>query len=178
MRASFFILPLAASLAAAPALAQDLSGFYLGGDLGGFETEFDGGDLEADGTAYGIHGGYRYGFTPKLFAEGELFYTVLDGDTDDDAVELEGYYGLSVGLGYYFTPEVYSTAFVGAAQVETDSDANGSNTDDGTIYGVQVGYDLTEFDSIAVRYSRIDVDAEDLDDFDTDVFALRYSRRF
>ncbi|MBM7069690.1 porin family protein [Actibacterium sp. 188UL27-1] len=178
MRASLFILPLAATLAAGPVLAQDLSGFYLGGDLGGFDTEFDGSGDEAEGTAYGVHGGYRYGFSPKLFAEGEVFYSVLDGETDNDAVEFENYYGLSVGLGYYFTPEVYSTAFVGAAQVETDSDANGSSTDDGTIYGVQVGYDLTPVDSLAVRYSRIDVEADDIDDFDTDVFALRYSRRF
>jgi len=69
---------------ASPAWSQDHSGFYLGGDVSVFETRYENLTIEGDGTALGIHAGYRYAsIAPSLLREKVLQRQSMVGPTMD-----------------------------------------------------------------------------------------------
>lgn len=160
-----------------PAWSQDQSGFYIGGDISSFDTEFENLTATGDGTALGIHAGYRYVFDNSVFVEGEFVAATLNGETNTGNTDFENYYGLTVGVGAYFSSNLYGMAFGGFANVNTENATAGSQSDDGTILGVGVGYDFTPQHSLGLRYSRISVDG-DFGDVDTDILGVRYSYSF
>ncbi|WP_299775956.1 outer membrane beta-barrel protein [uncultured Tateyamaria sp.] len=173
---------------ASPAWSQDHSGFYLGGDVSVFESEYENLTTTGDGAALGIHVGYRYTIGNSLFIEGEGFAASINGGTNDGFLDFENYYGLTVGVGTYFTtgtnfsndfhePNFYGLVFAGISNINSDDIDFGSRKDDGTILGLGVGYDITPVHSVGLRYSTISVDG-DFGDIDTGVLAIRHSYHF
>ena len=172
-----YFLPFALIILASPALSQDASGFYAGVDIQTFDTDFDNLSVTADGTGIGLHAGYRYAFSDTFFAEGEVFASSLNGETSSGNTDFKSLYGLTAGIGTYFTPQFSGMVFAGVAGVETENVATGSDTEDGSIIGIAFGYDITSQDSVSLRFSRISVDGTS-GDIDTDAIGIRYSRRF
>lgn len=172
-----FALPLIFMAAAGTAIAQDTSGFYLGGDLSAFDADFENLTLTGDGTAIGLHAGYRYSLSATTFLEAEVFAADLNGETDTGGTDFENYYGATAGFGAYVADAVSLSVFAGFAAVDSSSAATGDVGDDGSVVGVSAGYDVTPKDTISLRLSRITVDGL-FGDIDADVISLRYSRRF
>ncbi|WP_299775878.1 outer membrane beta-barrel protein [uncultured Tateyamaria sp.] len=163
---------------ASPAWPQDHSGFYLGGDVSVFETEYENLTTTGDGVALGIHVGYRYAIDNTFFIEGEGFAAATNGGF----LDFENYYGLTVGVGTYFPtgdnfsndfrePNFYELVFAGISNINSDEIDFGSRKDNGTILGLGVGYDITPVHSVGLRYSTISVDG-DFGDIDTGVLAF------
>ncbi len=159
-----------------PAWSQDLSGFYIGGDISSFVSEFNN-STAGDGMALGINAGYRHVFDTSVFVEGEVIAAKLDGGTNNGVVDFDNYYGLTVGVGAYFLRNLYGIAFGGFVNVNSENSISGSESDDGTIFGVGIGYDFTPQHSLGLRYSRISFD-NDYGDWKTDNLGVRYSYHF
>lgn len=159
-----------------PAWSQE-SGFYIGGDISAFDSDFDNLAVTGDGTAFGLHAGYRHMLDGSFFLEGEVFAAILDGDTNTGNTEFDDYYGLTLGAGTYFTPEFYGLVFGGIAVVGSTNVTTGSESDSGPVLGLGLGYDITPQHSIGLRYSHVSVDG-DFGDVDSDIFGIRYSYRF
>ncbi|WP_298938543.1 outer membrane beta-barrel protein [uncultured Ruegeria sp.] len=162
---------------ASPAWSQDHSGFYLGGDVSVFETRYENLTIEGDGTALGIHAGYRYVIDSSVFIEGEGFAATINGGTNDGSIDFESYYGLTIGAGAYLLNNFYGLFFAGIANINSEDVDFGSRKDDGIILGLGVGYDITPEHSVGLRCSIISVDGA-FGYIDTDVLAIRYSYHF
>lgn len=171
------ILLCAACLLATPALSENSTGFYVGGDISSFDVDFTGTAVEGDGNAFGAHFGYRYALSDVTFLEGEAFAATLNGDTNTGNTDFDAYYGLTAGFGAYFTDKAYALVFGGLARSKTDNDFVGSQTGRGHVLGLGIGYDFKENQSIALRFSRATFDGT-VDDVDNDVIGVRYSYRF
>ena len=109
--------------------------------------------------------------------EGEVFVASLNGETDTGNTDFESYYGATVGVGTCFSDTVSALAFAGFSSVRTNNTTTGSTSDDGTVLGMGLGYDIKPQHSVSVRYFRISVD-DDIGDVDTDNLGIRYSFRF
>ena len=167
----------AATVVAAPLAAQDMSGFYFGGDISSFDTEFENLTVTGDGLGYGAHAGYRYAIDQTFFVEGEVFAQILDGETNTGNTEFESYYGLSAGVGAYVAPGVSVMGFAGLAEIQSENTTAGSQSDDGYLAGFSLGYDITPQNTISLRYTRVTLDGT-FGDVDADIIGLRYSFRF
>jgi hypothetical protein len=171
------LLILAAILISSPAWSQEQTGFYLGGDIYSFDTKFENLPITADGTALGVHAGYRHSIGKSSFIEGEISAASLNGETNTGKTDFESYYAATVGVGTYFSSSVYGLAFAGIASLNTQNATIGSQRDDGTMLGLGLGYDITPQHSVSLRYFQISVDG-DFGDVDSDNVGFRYSYRF
>lgn len=167
----------ATCLLASPVLAENTSGFYLGGDISTFDVDYEVGSADGHGHAFGAHAGYRYALSDTTFLEGEFFAARLNGNTSTGNTDFESYYGLSAGFGVYFSEKAYGLVFGGLARAKYDNTFSGSATDRGNVIGFGLGYDFKENQSIAVRFSRANFN-DPTEDSDADLIGLRYTYRF
>ncbi len=127
-------ITLATTLAAAPAMATDWTGFYTGAQLG--YSDVEGGGSSGDNTSFGLQAGYNHQFTNNMVVGGEAEYRYNDagfgGVAFSDSIALKGRVGYAHN-DYLF----YGTAGVVRGQI----DGGGTSiSDDGVVYGVGVEY--------------------------------------
>lgn len=124
----------ATALTAAPALANDWTGFYAGIQAGNLDVETSIG-ADGDDTSYGVHAGYRWDFG-DFVAGGEIEYDTADvtlgagAATVDDVLRLKGTLGYDVGQALLYVA-------AGWAEVGTSL-----GDDDGGFYGVGVAWQV------------------------------------
>ena len=169
------ILFSAVLLISSPSWAQEYS-TYVGITLSNYDTEFDTSGVDGSETEFGIHGGVRYGLQNNAFVEGELFYSIIDGETNSGIVDLESIAGATIGLGTYLNSNIYGLVFGGGANLNYDAPLTSENVS-GAIVGVGFGVDITPQHTLGLRYSRIIFD-DDVDDFNIDSVGIRYSYNF
>jgi hypothetical protein len=174
MKTSIFC---AAMAVASPVLAQDTTGFYVGGNISHFDTEFESYSVSGDGSALGIHFGYRHAVTDALFFEGEVAAASLDGATSSGLTNFEHYTAATVGIGGYLTEGFSIVAFAGAASVATHHNVTGRDTDSGAVYGIGLNYDISEHNNFGLRLTKAKLDG-DLADVNSDMIGLRFTHRF
>lgn len=174
-------LALAASLAAAPALAADAvleetppsvpmeeppvaswAGTYIGVTAGyGFagKAETDDADVDTDGFVGGAFAGVQGQNDAIVYGvEGDIGYSGVDGREDgvDTDGGVEG--SLRARLGYAVTPDVLIYGTAGGAAQKLDV-SQGGQSDDRAVYGYTVGagtdFKLTEnvFGRVEYRYT-------------------------
>lgn len=179
MRQRLLAAPLASlglALAATPAVADDHTGFYIGGSVGKSGVEYDRGfnnletNFDADSTGWKAVAGWRFvdwlaieanyidfGKSDDRFAGGRV-------DTDITGVSLAAVAFVPVGPVDLF-------ARVGAVKWDVDFDINNddeglpdvSASDDGTdlTYGVGAQFRFGNNFALRAEYERFDVDGPD-----------------
>jgi len=149
------------------AFSQDSSvedtGWFVGGSLGQFETEFEGGDSVKDNGS-GIYGGYNFN---KWFGLEGSFGSVEHGDYDISIGSLS----VAPKLTLVINDVVSLYAKVGLSVValiddEYDEDWSGI----GQTYGVGAQFGITKGLKLRIGYDLIDVTLEndDYDDLEVD----------
>ncbi|WP_299676489.1 outer membrane beta-barrel protein [uncultured Roseobacter sp.] len=166
----------AAALVAALPLAAQAEGFYLGVQAATFDVST--GAVDGDGNGIGVLAGYRFQLTNDYYAEAEIGYSALDGDTETGLSEYDSQTFIDFGVGRYLNETTSISAHLG--YIEIDFDNSGTDlTSDGAVIGVQIGYDLTPVDTIAIRASYSDTNDSTFDeDSDGRILSVRYVRRF
>lgn len=148
-----FMLPVAAMLAAAPALADPVNGFYAGGQLGYNDVgDFDLGpdSVGVDGFVYGGYAGFNVRMTDTFFVGTEGSYNFGTGSIDGD-------YGITAQAGFAPTDQYAFFGRFGYQWIDLDigeiaediagtdltddeedaiEAAVGDDTDDGFLFGL------------------------------------------
>ena len=168
-----FVLALLGAVGVADGVAaQD---FYAGAALGSLSTTSGG--VDGDGTTASVFVGYRFPVSGDLYGEVEGTIGAVDGETDTGLTDFDDSLGLSFGLGTYFTEVISGSAHIGYFRLNSTNTTVGALSDTGVSLGLQVGYDVTPKDSIALRFNYYDT-SNDFDDGTGRELQLRYSRRF
>jgi OOP family OmpA-OmpF porin len=161
-----------ALFAAAPAMAADDGGFYVGAGIGQASVDVDG--FSGDDTGYKLFGGWM--FNP--YVGGELEY--IDGGTAEDAgaeIDLSGF-NASLKLAYPFAEQF--NVFAKLGMIFWDADFSipglGSASDDGEDFswGVGAGWDFTENFGATLEYQGFEVEDTDT----VDMFSLGLVYKF
>ena len=167
--------PVVPAPAPAPVFSgSDWTGAYAGASLGYGDLTADtptAGDVDADGTVYGLQAGYDYDFGTFVLG-GELDYSATD--LDFNGTDLDSITRLKVRAGYDAGQTlVYGVA--GAAHAESDL-----GDDNGWILGVGADYKLTDDVTVGGEYLYHQFD--DFDDTGVDIdgstLAARVNYRF
>lgn len=135
MKTAVSAIALVIGFSAAPVMAQDWTGPYLGLSVGNIDVDTSAGAaVSGDDTSYGIHGGYRFDFG-QWVAGGELEYdntsiSLGGAATVDDVTRLKATFGYDAGPAL-----IYLAA--GWADVSTSL-----GDDTGGFYGVGLAYEV------------------------------------
>ncbi|MGB0496924.1 MAG: outer membrane protein [Rubricella sp.] len=162
-----------AALLAAPASAQDWTGFNVGISLGTADAETNVTDVEGDGETYGFHAGYDYDFG-QFVAGGELEYNEADIDLGPGG-SVDNIFRLKVRGGYDLGPAmIYG---VGGYVMAETSDLGDP---EGTFYGVGIDYRVAPQFTVGAEYLIHRLDSFDVSGAEADVntFAVRAGFRF
>ncbi|MCE8518363.1 porin family protein [Ruegeria pomeroyi] len=163
----------AVSMAAAPAIAGDWSGAYLG--LGVGYGDVDGpGARDGEAATFGGHIGYNFDLGNRFVMGGELEYDRVNNDLGGGGGTLDEIGRLKVKAGYDFGP-VLGYGVLGAARA-TSTFGN----ENGLVYGLGLAMPVTDYLSVsgeALRHQFKDFGGAG-SDFDVNTFNLRASLRF
>lgn len=161
------------ALLAAPAMAGDWTGTYLGAQVGKTDIKTSGGVTGGDGTTYGLHGGYDYDFGDWVVG-GEIDWDKTDIGVAGGAAVVDDIGRLKFKGGYDFGPAL-GYVVVGGAQ------ANSSlGNESGFVYGLGIAGLVSDQFSISGEFLLHDFNNVAATGVDADVrtFNLRASFRF
>lgn len=155
-----FIFAAVASLVlAAPAMAADDGGVYIGAGVGSFGVDIGG--FGGDDVGFKVFGGWM--FNPYIGAELEY----IDGGTAEDAgaeIDVSGF-NASLRGAYPVTDQFSVFAKVGMLFWDADVDLGefGSGSDDGEDFswGVGAGFDFAENLGLTVEYQGFEIEDTD-----------------
>ncbi|MCV3270568.1 porin family protein [Roseobacter sinensis] len=166
----------AIALATALPFAVQAEGFYLGIQAATFDVST--GTVDGDGNGIGVLAGYRFQLTSDYYAEAEIGYSKLNGDTETGLSEYDSQTFLDFGVGRYLTDTTSLSVHLGYTEIDFENSGSDLSSD-GAIIGVQLGYDFSPVDTIAIRASYSDTNESTFDqDSDGRVLSVRYVRRF
>lgn len=158
MKKILFAVVAGAVFAAAPAMAADDGGFYVGAGVGSFGVDVGG--FGGDDVGFKAFGGWM--FNP--YVGGELEY--IDGGSAEDAgqsIDITGW-NLSLKAAYpidQFNVFAKVGYFMWDADVRTTLYGNGSEDGNDFSWGVGAGYDFTENFGVALEYQGFEVQDTD-----------------
>ncbi len=151
---------------AAPAVAQDFSGLYAGGNLS--LDRFDAQDLsygpipvDVNGIGFGVFAGYNWQSGNFVFGP-ELFAAKHNADGDDRSFFLpftaKHSYGLKARLGYT-VGKTMPYLSVGAVRTKVEADHNGAgmladDTASGVSFGLGADWAMTDHSFLRVEVER------------------------
>ncbi|EEE38363.1 outer membrane protein, putative [Rhodobacteraceae bacterium KLH11] len=157
---------------AAPVLAEDWTGAYVGFSFGYADVDGSGGAGGSDGS-FGPLIGYDYDFGNFVLG-GELEYNRLNLDLGASEGSLDSMSRLKLRGGYDFGPAL-GYVVVGTARASTSG-----NSDTAAVYGIGVAYPLG--DRFVISGEALRQDFENVPrsggDLDANVFNLRTTFRF
>ncbi|MGZ2256816.1 outer membrane beta-barrel protein [Roseobacter sp. A03A-229] len=166
----------AAVFAMAVPFAAQADGFYIGVQAATFDVST--GTVDGDGNGIGVLAGYRFQLSNDYYAEAEIGYSTLDGDTETGLSEYDSQTFIDFGVGRYFNETTSISAHIGYTEIDFDNSGN-DLTSDGAVIGLQLGYDITPVDTVAIRASYSDTNDSTFDeDSDGRILSVRYVRRF
>ena len=148
----------AALCLAAPALAADDGGVYVGAGIGSMSVDVGG--FSGDDIAYKVFGGWM--FNPYIGAELEY----LDGGTAEDRgveIDVSGF-NASLKGAYPFSDQFSVFAKVGMLFWDADVssfEVNGSDDGEDFSWGVGLGFDFSDNLGVTVEYQGFEIEDTD-----------------
>lgn len=138
----------AATLITTPVLAEDWTGFYLGGGVGWADVDGPGA-LDGDDVSFGVHAGYDYDFGDFVLG-GEVEIDRADIDLGNGPAQVDNVSRLKLKAGYDFGPAL-GYAVLGGARVDTSV-----GNENGALYGLGVAVPINEQVSLSGELLRHD----------------------
>jgi OmpA-OmpF porin, OOP family len=154
----FILAAVAGSFLAAPAMAADDGGFYVGAGVGSMGVDI--GPFSDDDIGYKVFGGWM--FNPYIGAELEY----LDGGSAEDfdiKIETSGF-NASLRAAYPVSEQFDLFAKVGMLfwDVDVDTfDGDGSDSGEDFSWGVGAGFDFTDNLGVTVEYQGFEIEDTD-----------------
>ncbi len=148
-------ITLATTLAAAPAMATDWTGFYVGGQLGYSDVETS--SASGDDVSFGIQAGYDHQFSNNMVLGGEVAYSYSDTSLSRGQGDFKDSIALKGRLGYAHNDFLfYGTAGIVRGEVDGGSI---NSSDNGVVYGVGMEYMISQQVSLGFEVLQSEYDS-------------------
>ena len=145
MKKAILAAAAAGALTAAPALANDWTGFYAGINLGSVDVDTSVPGVGNDDTSYGVHVGYDYDLGNWVVGA-EFEYDWTDVQLIPGAVSVDSVMRFKGKVGY----DLGSTLLYFAAG-SAEADVAGLGDDWGGFYGVGIAYQVSSQASLSLE---------------------------